>query len=102
MPHSTAREARVDAHVGPWAEEARGRIEWTPGSPVVRVMSPEYDPSDVDARLARLEERVEDLHGKFDSSAKGGGGIGGLGIILFVFLFAKVDELADAVRALAN
>lgn len=80
----------------------RGRGEWTGARRVQPAMSPEHDPDEIDARLARLEQRVEDLHDKLGSSQKGGGGIGCLGIILFVVLFLKVDEVLEAVQALAS
>ncbi|MEM6675668.1 MAG: hypothetical protein AAF726_22645 [Planctomycetota bacterium] len=56
---------------------------------------------DLQARLDRLERRLDELHGKVDNSQKGGGGVGCLGIIFFVVLFAKADEILDAVQALA-
>ena len=64
---------------------------------------PEFsDPYDIETRLDHLEDRIEALHAKLDTSTKGGGGIGCLGVALFVFLFLKLDTLLDAVEALAR
>ncbi len=65
-------------------------------------MSETTDLLDIDTRLESLELRIEALHSKLDASAKGGGGIGCLGVALFVFLFAKLGTILDAIQALAR
>lgn len=64
-------------------------------------MSHPHDPgrgdagASLDARLARIEARLEELHGRVDKTNKGGGGIGCLGFFLFVVVIVKLNEILE-------
>lgn len=69
-------------------------------------MSPEYHDGtsmeDLDARLARLEGRIDDLHDRLGTHTRGGGGIGCFGFVLFLILYLRIDEVLEAVTALGS
>ncbi|MFT7171316.1 MAG: hypothetical protein ACI80K_004470 [Paracoccaceae bacterium] len=64
-------------------------------------MSQPHIDDDLHTRLEHLENRIEALHSRLSTSTKSGGGIGCLGFALFVLLFLKLDQVLDAVQALA-
>lgn len=69
-------------------------------------MSPEFSNGtsmeELDARLARLEDRIDDLHDRLGTHTRGGGGIGCFGFLLFLILYLRVDEVLEAVTALGS